>query len=119
MGISHHRVSLKDPLNSSAVVSQAAIVVCDKRRAGSAVPSVVGPSYATVALRDEPIGDLIHIPSLAVILTELSNDKRIALTHGVELLLPAVEVVARVEVVEMRTCGQVVLGVVRHVGEKL
>ena len=105
------------PYRASVAAGASALVVSDQSWPLLAVPVVVGPSEVavrhTVSALHEPVEYLADIPVRAIVLPKFSDDEWVLLCYGVQSLLPARQVVAIVEVVEVSACGEIVLRVVR------
>jgi hypothetical protein len=91
------------------VVGAGAVVVGNDSGPAPAVPGVPGPSKVAyvepvirvLALREEPLRKRVHKTALAVVFSELSDNKRHLLCNREKLVLPAGTIGAIVEIVNM------------------
>jgi hypothetical protein len=121
-------VALEDLLDRAPVaVGASAVVVGNDSGPALAVPCVPGPRQVAdlepvirvLALREEPLRKCVHKAALAIVLSELSDNKRHLLCNREKLALPAGGIVARVEIVNMHRGCQLIERIVDSIVKPL
>ena len=93
--------------------SSIVIIAADQSRSTLAVPCVKGPCQVIpTSVSIQPLHHRCHIASCTVILSKLGCNHRVLIGHWFDVLVPAVLVVAVVEVVAVPHCSSVVEGVI-------